>query len=431
MALGTTEHSGHTAPGVRAWLVWGLAATAFGFAFFMRVSPSAMGGDLMRDFAVGAAVLGNLSAIYFYIYAGSQIPIGALMDRWGPRLMITVSISLAAVGSAIFAVSEALYVAYLGRFLIGAGSACAFVGGLILAGRWFPPQRFAMMSGLTMLGGMAGGMLGQGPLAALVEAMGWRATMLASAGFGAALALLVWLIVRDDPSPQAASATAARGREGTLRGVKATLSSIQIWCVLAVGASFSGPLLAFGALWGVPYLMVKFDLDRPDAALYTSLNLLGWALGAPLGGWLSDHLGRRKAPLLVAGLLNVSCLAILFYLPGISLPVSAGLIFSVGALSGTMVITYALAREITPPETHGTVTGFINMGTVGAGAILQPIIGLLLDWQWDGRMDDGARVYALEAYDTAFVSLMIWAVLGIIAVAFLRETYCRPVVVQP
>lgn len=428
MALGATEQSGHPVHRVRAWSVWALAAAAFGFAFFMRVSPSAMGDDLMRDFAVGAAVLGNLSAIYFYIYAGSQIPIGALMDRWGPRLMITLSIGLAAVGAGIFAIAEILYVAYLGRFLIGAGSACAFVGGLILAGRWFPPHRFAMMSGLTMLGGMAGGMLGQGPLASLVDAWGWRTTMLASAGFGAALALLVWLIVRDDPSPGAASSVSVKSGGDTLRGVKETLSNFQIWFVLAVGASFSGPLLAFGALWGVPYLMVKFGLERPDAALYTSLNLLGWALGAPLGGWLSDFLGRRKAPLLVAGLLNIVCLAILFYLPGIPLTVTAGLIFAVGTLSGTMVITYALAREITPPATHGTVTGFINMGTVGAGAILQPIIGLLLDWQWDGRIIDGARVYALEAYDTAFACLMLWAVLGVVSLAFLRETHCRPAV---
>lgn len=387
-----------------------------------------MGGDLMRDFGVGAAVLGNLSAIYFYIYAGSQIPIGALMDRWGPRLMISVSIGLAAAGSGIFAIADGLHLAYLGRFLIGAGSACAFVGGLILAGRWFPPHRFAMMSGLTMLGGMAGGVLGQGPLATLVDAVGWRATMLGAAIFGAVLALLVWLIVRDAPGSKPASNSRVGATGGTMRGVGKILSNIRVWCVLVVGASFSGPLLAFGALWGVPYLMVKFGLDRPDAALYTSLNLFGWAMGAPLGGWLSDHLGRRKAPLMVAGLLNICCLATLLYLPGISLPVAAGLILCVGVLSGTMVISYALAREITSPETHGTVTGFINMGTVGAGAILQPIIGLLLDWQWDGRTLDGARVYALEAYDTAFICLMVWLGIGVVFTTFLRETHCRPTV---
>ncbi len=419
-----SERTSDAGYGMRAWAVWGLAASAFGMAFFMRVSPSVMSADLMREFAVGAAVLGNLSAIYFYIYAGSQIPIGAMMDRWGPRAMISVSTAVAAGGAVLFALSDGIAMAYLGRFLIGAGSACAFVGALVLGSRWFPPHRYAFVSGLTMLGGMAGGLLGQAPLALLVEAVGWRDAMLAGACLAGIIAVAIWLVVRDRP-PQAPGAEPPRPGGNVLKSIGITLGNARLWCVMAVGAAFSGPLLAFGGLWGVPYMMVKYGLDRPDAAFYVSFNLMGWALGAPFGGWLSDHLGRRKAPLIVVGIINLACMGTLFYLPGLPLPAAAVLIFLVGALSGTMVITYALGREITPPASHGTVTGFINMGTVGAGAVLQPIIGLFLDLQWDGSTLDGVRAYGIDAYNIAFLSFIVWAALGLLFSLLLRETYCR------
>jgi len=408
----------------RAWIIWALAASGFSLAFFMRVSPSVMGDDLMREFAVGAAVLGNLSAIYFYIYAGAQMPIGALTDRWGPRAMIAGSTMVAAAGAALFAVAPDLGTAYVGRFLIGAGSACAFVGTLTLSGRWFAPNRFALMSGLTMLAGMAGGLLGQAPFAVLVGAVGWRDAMLAPACFAALVSVLVWALVRDRP-PGAAPAESGDRGVGVLASMRITVSSFKLWCVLLTAASFTGPLLAFGALWGVPYMMTKYGLERPDAAFYVSLNLFGWAFGAQFSGWLSDRIGRRKSPLIVAAILNLSCLSALFYLPGVSLGVSAALIFAIGGLSSTMVISYALAREITPPSAHGSVTGFINMGTTGAGAVLQPICGLLLDLQWDGRVEAGVRVYALAAYEWAFGFLVAWAAAGLVLALVLPETRCR------
>lgn len=407
----------------RAWLVWSLAGLGFAFAFFMRVSPSVMSDELMREFAMGAAILGNLSAIYFYIYAGAQIPVGLLMDSWGPRRMLAGSMLVGAIGCTLFAFADTLAMAYLGRFLIGAGSGCAFVGGLFLAGRWFPPHRFALMSGLTMLAGMVGGLMGQAPLAYLVEQIGWRQSVMTGAAFGFALAVLAWLIVRD--APPRASTEAAAPRSDWRHSLRA-LANLRLWCALGTGACFSGPMLAFGALWGVPYMEVKFALSRPDAAFYVSLNLLGWAAGAPLAGWLSDHVGRRKLPLIVAGVVNTACMVTLFYLPGLPLAGAAVLIFLIGGLSASMVITYAIAREITVPSSHGAVTGFINTGTVGAGAITQPLVGLLLDWQWDGTMADGARFYSLEVYNSAFLCLVAAAILALCFALMLPETRCRP-----
>ena len=134
-----------------AWLVWSLAAISFGYAFFHRVTPSVMVSDLMADFAVSGAVLGTLSALYFYPYVLLQVPLGAMLETFGTRILLSGFLLLAGLGSILFAKATSIEIAYLGRFLIGFGVSAGFLGSLALASKWFPPQRFAFLAGLGSL----------------------------------------------------------------------------------------------------------------------------------------------------------------------------------------------------------------------------------------------------------------------------------------
>ena len=417
----------------RAWLIWALGATSFGFAFFQRVAPSVMISDLMREFAVGAAVLGNLSAIYFYAYAGLQIPIGTLLDRWGARAMLSLSIGLAAAGSLIFGLAENIYIAYAGRLLIGIGSAVGFVGTLALIGRWFPPHRFAFLSGMTMLVAMTAGVGGQAPLALMVEAIGWRNTMFAATAFGGLLCIALWLVVRNRPddAPGLAATDTKQGWRQLGSNLKRTAADPQIWNIAGVAAAMSGPMLAFGGLWGVPYLMARYGLERPTAAFCASLMFIGWAIGAPASGWLSDYWRRRKTPLVIAAVLALAMMLLLFLGPDLPIVVAAGLIFATGLTSAMMVICFALAREISNPQVHGAATGIVNGFTVGSGALLQPVIGVMLDLGWSGETADGARLYSVATYNWAFATLIASGVLGVIFAALTPETRCKPLHASP
>jgi MFS family permease len=332
----------------------------------------------------------------------------------------------------LFALAPSIYPAYFARLLIGAGSAVAFVATLTLVSRWFPPHRFAFLSGMTMMVGLAGGIGSQGPLAHVVEQIGWRNMQLAGAAFGFALALAVWLIVRNSPGPRVRRTAPGAGddRPGLLATLATVVARPQVWNIALVAAAMSGPMLAFGGLWGVPYMTLRYGLDRPDAAFCTSLLFIGWAVGAPLAGWLSDHLGRRKAPLLLAASLPLLSMVVLFFGPDLSLTTASTLIFFIGLSSSMMVLCFALGREISRPDTHGTVTGFVNAFTVGSGALLQPIIGLMLDWQWDGAMADGVRAYTIDNYNLAFLSLIASGVLGLVCAAMVPETRCRHLAVD-
>ncbi len=417
------ELNGRTAPeGIRfpnlALFGWLSGAVFFFYAWVLRVAPSVMVEELMRDFAVGAAALGHLSAAYFYGYAGMQIPVGVLLDRFGPRRLMTLAALVCAGGCVLLATSSSLAVASAGRFLIGASAAFSLVGSMAVAGQWYHANRFALLSGLSMAMGMAGGVFGQAPLRLAVEATDWRFTTLLLASGGLALAIAAWATVRDR----------WRGSGGlgrALAGLGAVLRDRQTWLVALVGLATSAPLLAFASLWGVPFLETAYRLPRTQAAVLTSVIFVGWGVGAPVLGWLSDRIGRRKPPLIAGLLLETAALALLVYVPGLPVPVLGLLCFLVGFFGSAQIVCFALARENHPAALSGTAIGFVNAMVTGAGALFQPLVGLLLDLAWTGGTALGARLYAPESYRLAFASLIACSLAGFLCLAAVRETHCR------
>ncbi|MDH3232278.1 MAG: MFS transporter [Alphaproteobacteria bacterium] len=423
-------------PGFVGYAGYALGAVFFFYAWILRVSPSVMVDALMRDFAVSGAVLGNLSAFYFYAYAALQMPVGMAFDRWGPRKVMSWGVLLAGVGCLIFASAPSVEIAYLGRTLIGAGAAFGLLGGMVLAGAWFSPRRFAMLSGLLMTTGLLGGIVGQAPMAVLVEVEGWRRSIIYLGLFALLLGLVMWLVIRDRP-PRMSGASAASassehpGAVAETEGVLAALWRVAKHRQTIAIAFFSGliasPMLAFGALWGVPYAQTRFGVERPAAAFATSTLLLGFVVGGPLCGWLSDRIGRRKVPLVLGASLGGVAITAALYLPGVSFEAYHFLLFVTGFASTGMVVAYALTREHNAGGGTGAALGLVNMAAVMGGAVFQPVVGLLLDLQWGGTLKGGARVYDLAAYDNALLTMPALYLAALFFAFVIRETWCRPV----
>jgi MFS family permease len=403
-------------PGLLPLLGWLVGSLFFFYAWILRVSPSVMVEELMRDFAVGGAVVGNLSALYFYGYAGMQIPVGLLLDRFGPRRLMTVASGLVAVACLLFAWSQGLVGASVARFLIGAGCAFSLVGAMAVAGQWFPRERFALLGGLAMMFGMAGGVFGQAPLRVAVDATDWRTTMASVAVIGFVLMLAAWVFVRDRRR--------GSGSVGAVfEGFRRVAANRETWLSAVAGLGSTGPLLAFAGLWGVPYLQAVHEIDRVTAGTVTSVTFIGWGVGAPLIGWLSDRIGKRRSPLIAGLTLSALSLVAILYLPGIPLWGVGVLCFGIGFGGSAQIVCYALVREHNPPQFSGTAIGMVNALVTGAGALFQPMIGWLLDLSWDGLMVDGARVYAIGAYNLAFGVLVVGCIVGILCAAATREGF--------
>lgn len=406
--------------GPRAWLMWGLGAVFFAYGFFHRMAPGVMVSDLMRDFAVGAALAGNLAAFYFYAYVAVQIPVGMLAERFGPRAVLAAGAVLCGFGSVLFGSADTLATASVGRFIVGAGVGVAFVSTLKLAAIWLPARRFALASGLTVMCGMLGGIGGQAPLAAATAAFGWRGAMIGAGVAAFVLGVTIWLVVRDRPAGISLRPEKESPPEALFAGLGDVLAKPQTWIIAAVGLAMSAPLLAFAGLWAVPYMMESYGLARPAAAGAVSIVLIGWAVGAPVQGWLSDRLGRWRAPLIGVNALGLGTFAVLIYVPELSLGVAEALLFANGFFCGGLPLVYAAVREANP-RAIGPAIAFVNMVIVASGALLQPLIGWLLDLAWDGRMAEGTRVYSAESFRWAFLSLVASGGLGLALSVATRE----------
>jgi MFS family permease len=348
-----------------------------------------------------------------------QIPVGLLLDRFGPRRLITAAALTCAGGCVLFATGSSLAAVTAGRFLIGASAAFSLVGSMAIAGQWFPAQRFAFFSGLAMAMGMAGGVFGQAPVRLAIEASDWRKVTLFLAAGGAVLGAAAWATVRDRWQGSGGVASA-------FKGLGAVLRNRQTLLIAGTGLGTSAPLLSFAGLWGVPFLETAHGLSRASAAGLTSIFFIGWAVGAPLFGWLSDRIGLRQRPLIVALFLKTLMLAGLIYIPGLPTYALAGLSFLVGFFGSGQILCFALVKENNAPALSGTAIGFLNCVVTGAGALFQPLVGVLLDVAWMGEVTLGARIYSADAYRLAFLSLIACCIGGLLCLLGVRETYCRP-----
>ncbi len=408
--------------------MWGLGAVFYLIGFYQRVAPAVITHELMSEFTLGAAALGNLAALYYYSYVAMQIPAGLLADRWGPRRVLTAGAAIAAAGTLLFALAPGYAGAGLGRLLIGGSVGVAFVSMLKLAGHWFAPTRFAMIAGLALACGVLGAVSAGVPLRLLVDAFGWRNVMRFAAALTGLLAVVIWLAVRDDPAERgyASYAPTPPARHAPiLKSIVHTLAARNVWLVFLISGAVSGPALTFGGLWGVPFLVTHYAISTSQASIITSMVLVCWAVTGPFVGALSDRLRRRK-PLYVSGAVLASagwCAALL--LPGLPLPLLIVLLGLTGCASSAVMVGFAIAKESAPAALAGTAGGIANMGNMLGGMIMQPAVGWILDQRWSGTFANDVRIYDYGAYRAGFSLMLVWLAAALVLLVFVRETHCR------
>ncbi|MCP5504616.1 MAG: MFS transporter [Chlamydiales bacterium] len=401
-----------------------LAALFLLYEMGLQVSPSIMTRDLMYEFKVGAAALGVMSAFYFYSYTLMQIPVGLLFDRFNARGLITGAVLLCSIGTFFFAFTHHIVWAAFGRFLMGIGSAFAFVGVLILAARWFEAKYFAFLVGTGQFLAALGALGGELPLSAMLEHWRWRVVMIFLGSIGIVLALLCFMIIRDNPYQE----RHIPKRHDLFRELKEIVKSAQTWWIGLYSFCGWGPVAVFAALWGVPYLRVRFQVPTTHAALAMALLWIGLGLTSPLIGWLSNKIGKRCPAMIACSAIGLTCSLILFYVPNITFAHAFILLFGFGIAASGQILSFALIKDNNRPSTTGTAIGLNNMAVVAGGAFFQPMVGFLLQIFWNGAKDDwGVPLYSIENYHLGFTIVPICFFIGLISSSFfIKETYCRP-----
>jgi MFS family permease len=323
----------------------------------------------------------------------------------------------------MFGCSTNIVTASIARFLMGASGAFSFICALYIIIRWFPTWHFALFAGIAQMLACISAFLSQTSLPWLISNFNWRYSMIILSFAGLALTVLIWLLIRDHPKEFIVPKTKTTNMLVSLNPI---LRNPQIWYIMLYAFAIWAPISAFSALWGVPFIKTNCHIHNFEAAKIVSYSWIGIAIGSPIIGWVSDKIQRRCLPLAIAALIGCVAILCVIFIPHLSIWSLKLLIFCFGLSAAGQTLIFAVVKDIIPTNIAGTANGLTNMAVVLGGALFQPVIGELLDINWQGMLEHGVRTYDLHSYHIAFIALPICYLLAFVTSAFfIRETHCK------
>lgn len=415
---------------LQPWIVCGIGMLFYCYNYFLRVSPSVMQSDLMQGLHITAYQFGTLAAFYYYAYTPMQIPVGMLYDRFGARTVQFFACVTAILGATVFIMADNLLTASIGRFLIGLGTAFAYIGVLKLASLWLPPNRFATVAGLTTAFGMVSAIISDKYLTEFVSSVGYKNALHIALFAGVALSIIILLFMRNKPkvtlSNVEVSYQSPMNFKQLLHALRIVLSNPQMWLVGIIGCLFYLPASVFLDLWGIPYLEAAYHLTPAQAATAVSWTFVGWIIAGPSIGALSDKIKQRRLPLIISAFMATILLSMIFYIPGINTSTLFVLFFFVGIFCGAHPLCFALGKENSPRQISGTAVAVTNTLIMLGGMVFQPVVGKLLDKHAvDVVMQNGIPIYSASDYTYALSVIPISLIIAIFLTFYLKETYCE------
>ncbi|GKQ52839.1 MFS transporter [Bradyrhizobium sp. Ce-3] len=361
----------------RAYLAWTAVAIAYAVAFLQRVSPQSVSLSFMHDFHTDAAGVAMLASSYFWGYTLMQIPAGLLVDRYGVKRVVLISMIASTLGSAAFALAPNLLDVFVARLIVACGDALVFTALLKLVAQSFADERFGMMSGISQVSGYVGGVIATTPLAAAVSGFGWRACFLFIACIGLANLAFAKLALKPDPAPHS-----DKTLKGVARAARQALAHIANWGCALTFASHFAVVTTLSGVWGIPMVAHLFHIT-PTAA---GTPLLAFMIGNALGSIFLGHAADRAAAMLDRALIGICVLRmvlIALLLPPIAQTFGLAyvtVVFTVLGLvaGGTVPLVLKCVKKLYTADLIG-VGASVNTTAAGIFAgVSQPIIGFAM-----------------------------------------------------
>ncbi len=383
----------------RGLIVWFVAVVYYFYQYVLRVSPSVMVGDLMFAFTLDAKWLGYLVATTTFFYALVQIPIGFFSDLLGARKMILWSIIACVLGVGAVATTENLAVAFLGRALIGLGSAAGFICVSKIASDWFPVSQKSFWFAMTILIGTAGALIGYAPLAKLTDALGWRQALMYLAYAGVVVYVINLFFLKDAVHQ---TKRESLSKQALIAQVKSVFKNRFTWLYAFMALGIYIPISAFADLWGVSFLTLKYGLSKESAAHVLSLAYVGTCGGVLFIAWINKVLGNVRLIIGVSAGLVAALMGVVLYVPDLSPQTLSVVLIGLGVAVGTEILCFSKACQENDPAIAATITGFLNFVVNLGAAFAQQIVGWVMKVLWDGTLSDqGMPIYKVSDYQIA------------------------------
>jgi sugar phosphate permease len=391
------------------WRLFFTLALIYILVYFYRVSLAVVSADVSRDLALTPEQLGSLAGILFYVYAVAQIPLGPLIDRVGPRLVISGCGLLTTLGGLLFSQAGSLATAMAGRVLIGIGTAAVLMATFTIFSHWYTRQEFGKASGLMVAAGNLGNLAGTAPLAFAVGYMGWRSSFLIIALLQGLVTVLIFLKVQDRPTcPPGTAPPEHQGKPGMLAAWGIIARERSFWLLAAIAFCWYGNYLAVQGLWGGPFLMHLIGLSREGAGKMLMWTSVGFIIGSMLTDRVAQKVFRSYSRTLLVGQLCLTGLMTGFLgwltlLPFWLLPLY---FLGIGLTVSTGVMIYPIIRAMVPVSMVGTGLTSLNFFVLLGAAVAQQGMGVVIA-HYGGYTPEGFRAaFSLPVAGLLLTSLL-------------------------
>jgi MFS family permease len=380
-------------------VVFGPFAAGYFLSFFFRNVNAVISRDLAAEFSLSAADLGFLTSMYLLAFAAFQLPLGVLLDRYGPRRVVAALLCVAAAGALTFALARDFTTLSIGRALIGLGVSGGLMGAIKAFTLWFPLSRLATLNGLYLAAGGIGGLAATAPAEALLGPLGWRVLFHLLAALSIAAALLIYTVVPEKKLP---GEPATFGRQ--VAGFAQVFGTAAFWRITAPLVICHAGYLALQGLWLGPWLFDVAGMERREVGYYLLATALAYTVGSVFFGMASDRLARSGVSRLALFKLGLGVSLAMFALLAAGVQHALGVILTIyGFTAISAALAYPLLTALFPPEMTGRATTASNVLMFACSFGFQWGIGAVL------RHYPAADArYAAEGYTTA---------LGLLAVA--------------
>lgn len=396
-------------------LVISLCAFFLFYKYILQIYPSIITEQLMQEFKLTGAGLGNLAATFYYTYMLAQLFVGILLDKYSARWLTAAAIFSCGLGVYLFSESHTILAACLSRGLMGVGVAFATVSYMKLAAMWFPPRRYALISGLLATAAMAGAVFGQAPLAWIINQSDWRSCLSVIGIIGFSMAFLFALFVRDK------SISNRHIKTVSFEEIIEVFKNRQNWLLTFYSGLAFSPIAIFGGLWGNPFIVQAYHVSKTEAASLVSLVFIGLGIGSPLLGFISDQLENRRKLMLICTFISFITITLVLYAHPMPLWILTILLFAFGFFLGAFMLVFTIGKELNKLSLTATVIAMINMSDALLDAITEPGIGKLLDLGWDGTFVNGARYFSLTSYHMGLSVLPIYLFIATLLLFWVRD----------